>query len=104
LPYSARVRKVRAILFPVQQSKTWHVPCTLRNPETIMSRYIPALEMRINWQDKHAVIALANKCGPGMSVIKLPERMNYNIIHTANEYVVRTNPRRHGIIAVIHRT
>lgn len=37
---------------------------------------------KINWNDKTAVIAYANKLGPGMLVYKDPSRPNYNITHS----------------------
>lgn len=36
----------------------------------------------IDWCDKEQVIAYAKKLGTGMSVIKYPDRNNYNITHT----------------------
>lgn len=43
---------------------------------------IPARDLQINWKDLEQVKALADKLGPGMSVIKRPEIPNYNITHT----------------------
>lgn len=39
----------------------------------------------INWRDLKAVIAYAKRLGPGQSVIKHPDRSNYNITHTDRE-------------------
>lgn len=37
---------------------------------------------KIDWRNKEQVIAYAKKLGAGMSVIKYPNRDNYNITHT----------------------
>ena len=38
----------------------------------------------LDWSDRDAVITYAKRLGSGMTVIKMPMRSNYNIIHTAN--------------------
>ena len=38
-----------------------------------------------NWFDLESVKKLADKLGPGMTVIKRPDIDNYNIIHTSRE-------------------
>lgn len=38
---------------------------------------------RADWNDLKQVVAIAEKFGPGMSVIRRPGRNNYNIVHTA---------------------
>lgn len=42
-------------------------------------------ELCIDWYDYNQVVALAIKLGPGMSVIRHPNRYNYNITHTERE-------------------
>ena len=37
----------------------------------------------INWNDRSAVIEYAKRLGPGMSVVKHPDRANYNVTHTS---------------------
>jgi hypothetical protein len=39
--------------------------------------------MRIDWMDKAAVVAFANRLGTGQTVFKHPDRSNYNITHTS---------------------
>ena len=38
----------------------------------------------IDWTDQDAVIAYAERLGPGHTVYKRPDRDNYNICHTSN--------------------
>lgn len=53
----------------------------------------------VDYNNLELVIALAKALGPGMSVIKYPTRINYNITHTSRE-VEATNK---GAV-VYHRT
>ncbi len=54
----------------------------------------------IDWTNLDAVKALANKFGPGMSVYKHPDRLNYNITHSTREDAERDGVKIH----VVYRT
>ena len=54
-------------------------------------RFVPTIyfrngvELRVDWRNLESVIQYAVSLGPGQSVIKVPGRGNYNIIHTVRE-------------------
>ena len=56
-------------------------------------------DFRIDWSNRDAVVALANRLGPGHSVVKATNRKHFNVILTTSEDKPRIGP-----IAVVHRT
>jgi hypothetical protein len=57
------------------------------------------LVMKIDWNDKEQVIYFAKSLGKGQTVYKNPDRKNYNICHTVNEYRLDLSH-----VFIIHRT
>lgn len=51
------------------------------------------------WEDKDKVISFAKQMGKGQTVYKYPERSNYNICHTVNEYRLDLS-----VVFIIYRT
>lgn len=51
------------------------------------------------WQNKDKVISFAEEMGRGHTVFKHPDRNNYNICHTENEYRLDLST-----VFIIHRT
>jgi hypothetical protein len=48
--------------------------------------YRDGVPVRVDWKNLDDVIAYAQRLGPGMSVVHVPERDNFNIMHTSREH------------------
>jgi hypothetical protein len=59
--------------------------------------YFVGENARMDWENKDAVIAYAERLGSGQTVFKHPDRPNYNITHTS-----RTD--RYEKAWVVHQT
>lgn len=53
----------------------------------------------VDWKSLEAVIAFSETLGPGMTVIKHPDRDNYNIVHTS-----RTDLTGRAGVVIHHQT